>query len=168
MRCDGCHSVNLGPHSIITRVMKVARRSVGVVLIVALLGWTVNQPMWCQSQHARAAVGVPAGASPAYKPEPSPSRHSCCPQKSAPAVKTENAGSAIRAHHAQSKSLGCCSFSRPGRLGRPAGVLTRALFVGVPCHSSTGSSADSENVSNGFSASGGASASKSPLIVLRA
>jgi len=165
MRCDGCHSVNLGPHSIITGVMKVARRSVGVVLIVALLGWTVNQPMWCQSQHSRAAVGVPAGASPAYKPEPSPSRHSCCPQKSAPAVDPENAGAAMCAHQAQSKSLGCCSFSRTGR---PAGVLARALFVNVARVSLAPLLLpDSEHVSNGFSVFGSALANQSPLTVLR-
>src|SRR5271157_2649735 len=60
----------------------MARRSLGVVLIVALLGWAVsfNQPLLaCTGKCSRAAVGVPAGASPAHKPEPSPSRHSCCP-----------------------------------------------------------------------------------------
>ena len=54
----------------------------GVVLIVALLGWTVSvtQPLLARTgMCSRAAVGVPAGASPAYKPEPSPSRRSCCP-----------------------------------------------------------------------------------------
>ncbi|HTC42511.1 MAG TPA: hypothetical protein VK703_13110, partial [Candidatus Acidoferrales bacterium] len=50
----------------------MARRSFGVVLIVALMGWTVNQPMQCEGQHSRAAVVVLAGASPAYQPEPSP------------------------------------------------------------------------------------------------
>jgi hypothetical protein len=148
--------------------MNVARRSVGVVLIVALLGWPVNQPMWCQSQHSRAAVGVPAGASPAYKPEPSPSRHSCCPQKSASAVTPENSAPAISAHHPQSKSQDCCSISRPWRPGLPASVLTRALFVSVaqgwlvqvllP---------DSERVSNRFSASGGATVNTTAFTVLR-
>jgi hypothetical protein len=59
----------------------MARRSLGVVLIVALVSWTVNWLTFgCESQHSRAAVVVPAGASPAYQPEPSPSRHTCCPQ----------------------------------------------------------------------------------------
>lgn len=59
----------------------MARRSLGVVLIVALVSWTVNWLTFgCQSQHSRAAVVVPAGASPAYQPEPSRSRHACCPQ----------------------------------------------------------------------------------------
>ena len=62
-------------------VPAMARRSIGVVLVVALVSWTVNWlTLECQSQHSRAAVVVPAGASPAYKPEPSPSRHTCCPQ----------------------------------------------------------------------------------------
>jgi len=111
--------------------MLVARRSIGVVLIVALLGWTVNQPMWCQSQHSRAAVGVPAGASPAYKPEPSPSRHSCCPRKESAAVNPESPASATCFHHHRNASPDCCSVSQKGRPGLPPGVSARQLMASV-------------------------------------
>jgi len=51
-----------------------------MVLIVTLLGWSVNQPaIACSGMNSRAAVVVQAGASPAPIPEPSPSRHFCCP-----------------------------------------------------------------------------------------
>jgi len=71
----------------------MARRSLGVVLIVTLLGWTVsvNQPLHaCTGSHSRAVAVAPAGTPPALKPEPSPSRHGCCPSEShkLPATKT--------------------------------------------------------------------------------
>ena len=59
----------------------MARRSLGVVLIVTLLGWSVNQPATaCSGMRRRAAAVVQAGASPA-SPEPSLTRHICCPGK---------------------------------------------------------------------------------------
>ena len=59
----------------------MARRSLGVVLIVTLLGWSVNQPATaCTGMRPRAAAVVQAGASPA-SPEPSLTRHICCPGK---------------------------------------------------------------------------------------
>jgi len=86
----------------------MARRSLGVVLIVALVSWTVNQLTFgCQGQHSRAAVVVPAGASPAYQPEPSPSRHTCCPQVKRPAGRSPDFCLAHVATHAD-----CCSASK--------------------------------------------------------
>jgi hypothetical protein len=96
------------PHN--ERVM--ARRSLGVVLIVALLGWTVNRPiLGCEGQHSRAAVVVLAGASPAYQPEPSPTRHSCCPresQKEAVLVSSSPSG----CPHFLSSHADCCSVAK--------------------------------------------------------
>ena len=117
--------------SIIARVMLVARRSMGVVVIVALLGWTVNQPMWCQGQHSRAAVVVPAGASPAYKPEPSPSRHTCCPRRESSAVTPEAPASGTCPHHHTKPSPECCSMSGKDRPGLPAGILAKPQIVTV-------------------------------------
>ncbi len=76
------------------------------------MGWTVNQPMWCQCQHSRAAVVVPAGASPAYKPEPSPSRYTCCPQEGCSAVTSKNSASANGVHGQRDASLRFCSILR--------------------------------------------------------
>jgi hypothetical protein len=148
--------------------MNLARRSVGVVLIVALVGWAVNQPMGCQSQHSRAAVGVPAGASPAYQPEPSTSRHNCCPPKRASALTPENPAAAICALHPHSKPPDCCSFSRPSRPGLPARVWARAWFVSVaqvlPAQLRLPSSG---HISNRFSAHGGAPVDSSAFTVFR-
>ena len=89
----------------------MARRSLGVVLIVTLLGWTVNQPaLGCQRAYSRAAVVVLAGASPAYQPEPSPSRHNCCPHEGEPAASAEPA-SAARCSSRVSVTRECCRFS---------------------------------------------------------
>lgn len=98
----------------------MARRSFGVVLIVALLGWTVNQPiMGCERQHSRAAVAAPAGASPAYQPEPSPTRHSCCPRES-----QHTAVSASRIPSCQLRSIfDCCSLSKESQSGLPPAVV---------------------------------------------
>ena len=61
----------------------MAKRSIGVILNVTLLAWSVNLLfVACSGPNSRAAVLVSAGASPAAKPEPSPSRHNCCPRKS--------------------------------------------------------------------------------------
>lgn len=128
---DGGHSGNPATPLIICSAMVVARRSTGVVLIVALLGWTVNRPMWCQSQHSRAASVVPAGASPAYKPEPSPSRHTCCPHGNASAVNSEDPASAICVHDHASRTPDCCSVSRQGRPGLPSGVVARSQPASV-------------------------------------
>ncbi len=98
----------------------MARRSLGVVLIVALLGWTVNQPiMGCEGQHSRAAVVVLAGASPAYQPEPSPTRHSCCPRESHHA-----AVSSPRVPNCHPYSTSdCCSLSKKLQSGLPPVVV---------------------------------------------
>ena len=77
--CDLGHSQPGSSSPIILPVM--ARRSLGVVLIVTLLGWSVNQPATaCAGMRPRAAAVVQAGASPA-SPEPSLTRHICCPGK---------------------------------------------------------------------------------------
>ncbi len=98
----------------------MARRSFGVVFIVALLGWTVNQPiMGCEGQHSRAAVVVLAGASPAYQPEPSPTRHSCCPRESDHVAVSSPR---IPSCHPHSTS-DCCSLSRESHTGLPPVVV---------------------------------------------
>jgi len=87
----------------------MARRSLGVVLIVTLLGWTVNQPLECQGRHSRAAVMVPAGASPANQPEPSPTPHSCCPRERS---RSSPARSQFPpCHRPASSHPDCCSFT---------------------------------------------------------
>ena len=102
----------------------MARRSFGVVLIVALLGWTVNQPiMGCEGQHSRAAVVVLAGASPAYQPEPSPTRHSCCPRESRPA--TQPSSSSHPCPHQFSSHHDCCSLAGNIPSPVPPAVLTQ-------------------------------------------
>jgi len=110
--CDAGHSrhFSLPPQS----YPVMARRSLGVVLIVALLGWTVsvNQPLLaCTGKYSRAAVGVPAGASPAHKPEPSPSRHSCCPPEGKSSAVAQPSVSSICLLH-MSHHRDCCSLSR--------------------------------------------------------
>jgi hypothetical protein len=51
-------------------------------LIVTLLGWSVNQPATaCTGMRPRAAAVVQGGASPA-SPDPSLTRHICCPARS--------------------------------------------------------------------------------------
>ena len=107
----------------------MARRSFGVVLIVALLGWTVNRPnMGCESQHSRAAVVVQAGASPAYQPEPSPTRHSCCPREShQPEALPTTEFSAC--HHPFASNASCCSVSKDGQRGLPPTVVKHTSFT---------------------------------------
>jgi hypothetical protein len=100
------------------RVM--ARRSFGVVLIVALLGWTVNQPMGCEGQHSRAAVTVLAGASPAYQPEPSPTRHSCCPHERQAA---QPSSPASQCPHSFSFPHDCCSLAGDLQTTAPTAIL---------------------------------------------
>jgi hypothetical protein len=103
------------------RVM--ARRSSGVVLIVALLGWTVNRPhMECESQHSRAAVVVQAGASPAYQPEPSPTRHSCCPRESHQ-PEAQSTTDFPACHHQFASNASCCSVKKDGQQGLPPTVV---------------------------------------------
>ena len=79
-------------------------------MIVALLGWTVNQPLKaCSGRNSRAAVGVLAGASPA-KPEPSPSRHNCCPHEGMPSAVAKSAPVSDCVFHL-SPDMRCCSAS---------------------------------------------------------
>ena len=95
----------------------MARRSLGVVLIVALLGWavSVNQPLLaCTGMNSRAAVGVPAGASPAHKPEPSPSHRDCCPPEGVSAAEAQPSVSPICPIH-KSRNRDCCSISGTSR-----------------------------------------------------
>ena|SRR5208283_583013 len=95
----------------------MARRSLGVVLIVALLGWavSVNQPLLaCTGMNSRAAVGVPAGASPAHKPEPSPSHHDCCPPEGITSTEAQPSVSPICPFH-KSPNRDCCSISGTSR-----------------------------------------------------
>jgi len=102
----------------------MARRSLGVVLIVALLGWTVNQPKGCEGRHSRAAVTVLAGASPAYQPEPSPTRHSCCPRERQAA--TQPSPQAPRCRHTFSFPHDCCSMTAESSAGLPVAILTNS------------------------------------------
>jgi hypothetical protein len=97
----------------------MARRSLGVVLIVALVGWTVNRPMQCQGQHSRAAVVLLAGASPAYQPEPSPTRHSCCPRESKSSV-SPFSGHTPSCDHQMASHSDCCSVFKDSQTGLPA------------------------------------------------
>jgi hypothetical protein len=82
----------------------------GVVLIVALLGWSVNQRVVaCTGLPTRAAVVAPAGSPPA--PEPSPSRHNCCPLKSKAPEKSKPTSLPDCKMHA-SLDLSCCSIAK--------------------------------------------------------
>jgi hypothetical protein len=102
--------VTANPHAQVHTIPVMARRSSGVVLIVALLSWTVNQlNLECQGQHSRAAVVVLAGASPAYQPEPSPTRHSCCPRERRPV--TPPSPNPSPCHRHSSPSRNCCSIT---------------------------------------------------------
>ena len=89
-----------------------SRRSSGVVLIVALLAWSVNQRVIaCAGLQSRAAVVVPAGSPPAPKPEPSPSRHNCCPLESRHSEKSQPSSlpdGKLRA----GLDVRCCSITR--------------------------------------------------------
>jgi hypothetical protein len=107
----------------------MARRSLGVVLIVALLGWTVNQPtLGCQGPYSRAAVVVLAGASPAHQPEPSPSRHNCCPHESEEA-KTSQPASAPQCSSLVSMNQDCCSVSSDIDRDLPPGIVKGSPFA---------------------------------------
>ncbi len=89
-----------------------SRRLIGVVLIVALLGWSVNQRVVaCTGLPSRAAVVAPAGSPPAPKPEPSPSRHNCCPLETKNSEKPKPSflpDCKMRA----SLDLSCCSIAK--------------------------------------------------------
>ena len=88
-----------------------SRRSTGVVLIVALLAWSVNQRVLaCAGLPSRAAVVAPAGSPPAPKPEPSPSRHDCCPLEPKHAEKARPSSLPDCKIHA-SLDLSCCSIA---------------------------------------------------------
>jgi|SRR5579863_1317297 len=88
-----------------------SRRFTGVVLIVALLGWSVNQRVVaCAGLPSRAAVVVPAGSPPAPKPEPSPSRHNCCPLESKYAEKARPSSLPECKIHSN-LDLSCCSIA---------------------------------------------------------
>jgi len=88
-------------------------------LIVALLGWTVNQPiMGCEGQHSRAAVVLQAGASPAYQPEPSPTRHSCCPRESKPTGALPSSQHPACPHQFDAHQ-DCCSLTNETHSGLP-------------------------------------------------
>ena len=88
-----------------------SRRFTGVVLIVALLGWSVNQRIVaCAGLPSRAAVGAQAGSPPAPKPEPSPSRHNCCPLESKHAEKAQPSSLPDCKIHSN-LDLSCCSIA---------------------------------------------------------
>lgn len=109
----------------------MARRSLGVVLIVALLGWavSVNQPLLaCTGMNSRAAVGVPAGASPAHKPEPSPSHRDCCPPEGVSAAEAQPSVSPICPFH-KSRNRDCCSISGTSREPAVVPVATKPQIV---------------------------------------
>src|ERR1700741_1935826 len=107
----------------------MAGRSLGAVLIVALLGWTVNQAtLGCQGPYSRAAVVVLAGASPAHQPEPSPSRHNCCPHESEEA-KTAQPASAAPCSSLASMNHDCRSVSRDINRGLRPGIVRGSPVV---------------------------------------
>ena len=85
------------------------RRSLALILIVLLLVWSVNQPSAaCPLMNSRAAAMVRAGASPASQPEPSPSRHTCCPSPRGSSARIPPTGHcALRA----TPDMPCCSIS---------------------------------------------------------
>ena len=88
-----------------------SRRSLGVVLIVALLTWSVSQrAIACPGMQSRAAVVAPAGSPPAPKPEPSPSRHNCCPLESKHFVQPQSPSLFDCGLHAK-PDLSCCSMT---------------------------------------------------------
>lgn len=83
-----------------------------MVLIVTLLGRTVNHPTpGCHRAYSRAAVVVLAGASPAHQPEPSPSRHNCCPPESEPTLVSQPA-SVVNGFSLGSIAPSYCTVSR--------------------------------------------------------
>ncbi len=104
----------------------MARRSLGMVLIVALLGWTVNRPiLGCEGQHSRAAVVVLAGASPAYQPEPSPTRHSCCPRESQKQAVQPSSPSGCP--HLLSSHADCCSVAKHSLIELTATLVEKSF-----------------------------------------
>jgi hypothetical protein len=126
-KCDSDH--RFCPSHFGTIIPAMARRSLGVVFIVALLGWTVNQPtLGCQGSYSRAAVVVLAGASPAHQPEPSPSRHNCCPHESEEA-KTAQPASAAHCSSVVSMNHDCCSVSGDINRDLPPGIVKGSPFV---------------------------------------
>ena len=110
----------------------MARRPLGVVLIVTLLGWTVsvNQPLSaCTGLHSRAAAVVPAGTPPALKPEPSPSHHNCCPPASQK-IQAEDAVTHCPFSLQASANHDCCKVSHSVPVSRRHYVsLTPRTFV---------------------------------------
>ena len=91
-----------------------SRRSTGVILIVSLLAWSVNlRVLACSGIPSRAAVVAQAGTLPAPQPEPSPSRHNCCPKEpkegkdSRPAQPSSSSKCALHA----SIDFSCCSLA---------------------------------------------------------
>jgi hypothetical protein len=96
-----------------------SRRSIGVVLIAALLAWSVNQRvLTCSGDQSRAAVVAPAGASPAPKPEPSPSRHNCCPFEKMHSWQPQPLSHPNCPLHAK-LAVNCCSIAANAALSMP-------------------------------------------------
>ena len=113
----------------------MARRSLGVVLIVTLLGWSVNQPATaCTGMRPRAAAVVQAGASPA-SPEPSRTRHICCPGKKSQTavIHPSPLSNCSRRPHPDRR---CCTVSEDSRgLPSPRRSVkppTAKMFVLIP------------------------------------
>jgi hypothetical protein len=107
----------------------------GVVLIVALLAWSVNQRVIaCTGLQSRAAVVVPAGSPPAPKPEPSPSRHNCCPLETNHTEKTQPSSLPDCKIHASLDSS-CCSIAKNPASRLPFQNVSRfelQQFIAVP------------------------------------
>jgi len=105
-----------------------SRRSLGVVLIVALLAWSVNQRVIaCTGVQSRAAVVVPAGTPPAPKPEPSPSRHNCCPLESKHSGAAQPSLPPDCQLHAK-LDVSCCSIANNPGLRLPFQKVSRSDF----------------------------------------
>jgi hypothetical protein len=107
------------------------RRSLSLILVVSLLAWSVNLPaVACPGMNLRAAAMVRAGASPADQPEPSPSRHNCCPDRkdSTPAL---HSGTQTPCSLHSSPDMSCCTV-RSNSFVVPA---TRAEAKRIPSDS---------------------------------
>jgi len=98
----------------------------GVVLIVGLLAWTVNlRVLACSGIPSRAAVVAQAGTPPAAKPEPSPSRHNCCPKEAKDSRQAQPSSFPKCVAHAN-VDFSCCSLAATPQSRPPLQKSSRA------------------------------------------
>ncbi len=145
------------------------RRSLALILIVLLLVWSVNQPSAaCPLMNSRAAAMVRAGASPASQPEPSPSRHTCCPDpkvRSAHLLRSSSGHCNLR----PISDMPCCSISsQPAATSLPPvpakAYLTK--FVAARVNDPRSTKIQEVSIVLAFSAPGRIPMSLSPLLRL--